>query len=283
LLWEENGSNHEPFLNRLEMFLDACDTYGIGVGFVLLDAVWDPSCEFADNVRPPIPHLHNSGWIQSPGSEILFDLSRHDEMEDYIKGVVGRFANDPRIHYWDVFNEPENTNGNSYYEPAYKYDYSYALIQKVVPWVLSMNPTQPITSGPWLSTFQQPLNNVLYQYMFEHSDVVSFHSYSDIGTTRQCINNLRYYNRPLFITEYMARTIGSTFNPHLGVFKDEGVSAYSWGFVNGLTQTIYPWDSWQVNYTAPPPLWFHDILNPDGSAYIQDEVNYIRSLTLDKE
>jgi hypothetical protein len=52
-----------------------------------------------------------------------------------------------------------------------------------------------------------------------------------------------------------------------------------WDFVNGKTQTIYPWDSWAKKYTAEPPLWFHDVLNRDGTAYKQDEVDYIRSVT----
>ncbi len=51
------------------------------------------------------------------------------------------------------------------------------------------------------------------------------------------------------------------------------------GFVSGKTQTIYPWDSWKKAYTAEPPVWFHDIFRPDGTPYIQKEVEYIRSVT----
>jgi hypothetical protein len=49
--------------------------------------------------------------------------------------------------------------------------------------------------------------------------------------------------------------------------------------VSGKTQTIYPWDSWTKAYTSEPPLWFHDILRPDGTAYDAKEVALIRSLT----
>ncbi len=31
-----------------------------------------------------------------------------------MKGVVGAFANDPRILAWDVWNEPDNGNADSY-------------------------------------------------------------------------------------------------------------------------------------------------------------------------
>jgi hypothetical protein len=77
----------------------------------------------------------------------------------------------------------------------------------------------------------------------------------------------------------MARPNQSTFDPHLGMMKQAKVAAYCWGFVSGKSQTIYPWDSWQQAYTSEPPLWFHDLLHPDGSAYIVEEVNYIRGVT----
>jgi len=90
---------------------------------------------------------------------------------------------------------------------------------------------------------------------------------------------LRRYQRPILCTEYMARPVGSRFDPNLGYLKQQGVAAYNWGFVAGKTQTIYPWDSWTQTYTNEPPVWFHDIFRADGSAYRPAEVNYIRSVT----
>ena len=55
-----------------------------------------------------------------------------------------------------------------------------------------------------------------------------------------------------------------------------------WGFVNGKSQTIYPWDSWQKKYTSEPEVWFHDVLRQDGSAYKKEEVQYIQRLTSEK-
>jgi hypothetical protein len=57
------------------------------------------------------------------------------------------------------------------------------------------------------------------------------------------------------------------------------VGAYNWGFVAGKTQTIYPWDSWYTEYTADPPVWFHDIFRRDGTPYDPAEVALIRQLT----
>jgi hypothetical protein len=113
----------------------------------------------------------------------------------------------------------------------------------------------------------------------ENSDIITFHNYGNVDEARKCVENLRRYQRPIICTEYMARPVGSTFNPNLSFFKSEKVGAYNWGFVSGKTQTIYPWDSWKKAYTSEPPLWFHDIFRTDGTPYKAEEIAFIRSLT----
>jgi hypothetical protein len=63
------------------------------------------------------------------------------------------------------------------------------------------------------------------------------------------------------------------------LLKKEGVGAINWGFVSGKSQTIYPWDSWQKEYTAEPKVWFHDIFRADGTPFLSEETDLIRSLT----
>ena len=113
----------------------------------------------------------------------------------------------------------------------------------------------------------------------EESDVISFHNYARLEELKQCVQNLRRYNRPILCTEYMARPNGSRFDPILGYFQQENVGAYNWGFVNGKSQTIYPWDSWKKEYQAEPPVWFHDIFRANGAAYDPAEVEYIKATT----
>ena len=52
--------------------------------------------------------VHNSWWVQSPGSAILGDSSRHHEVKNYVKGIISHFADDNRIIGWDLYNEPGN-------------------------------------------------------------------------------------------------------------------------------------------------------------------------------
>jgi len=61
-----------------------------------------------------VPFIHNSGWLQAPGIDIFDNPARYPELEGYVKGVIGRFANDSRVNVWDVFNEPDNINAHSY-------------------------------------------------------------------------------------------------------------------------------------------------------------------------
>jgi hypothetical protein len=77
----------------------------------------------------------------------------------------------------------------------------------------------------------------------------------------------------------MARPTGSTF-ALLPMAKQERVGMYNWGFVVGKTQTHLPWDSWQRPYVREQPaVWFHEVLHPDGTPYLQAEADLIRRLT----
>jgi hypothetical protein len=77
----------------------------------------------------------------------------------------------------------------------------------------------------------------------------------------------------------MARGNNSLFDPSLKILKEANVGAHNWGFVDGKSQTIYPWDSWQKPYSKEPELWFHDIFRKDGTEYRASEVDFIRSVT----
>ena len=278
LLWQQDPAG---FLERIDRFLAIADRHRIRPMFVLFDGVWDPQPRLGTQ-RAPIPHIHNSGWVQSPGAAILADTTRHESLRGYVQGVVGRFANDRRVLAWDIFNEPDNVNRPAYvaYEPLDKGERAFQLLRRAFTWAREMHPSQPITSAPWKGDWMDPARvPPLTAYMLDSSDVITFHSYDDSASVDRQVTALERYGRPILCTEYMARPRQSTFQKILPLFAGRRVGAYNWGFVAGKSQTIYPWDSWYTWYTAEPKVWFHDIFRTDGTAYDTAEVALIRGLT----
>ena len=277
LVWKKDQI---VFLRRMERFLEVAERHQIKVMFVLFDSCWDPSPALGPQ-RGPKAGLHNSGWVQSPGLEILKDPAKQDELEGYVKGVLGYFQADDRVLAWDLFNEPDNANGSSYgkQEPPEKPDLALRLLRKSFAWARDVDPTQPLTSGVWAGDWSPEKASKTARLQFEQSDIISFHNYGKLDELKGRVAVLRKLGRPLVCTEYMARPAGSTFDPNLGYLHEQGIGAYNWGFVDGKSQTIYPWDSWRKAYDKEPPVWFHDIFREDGTPYDPKEVAYIRSLT----
>jgi hypothetical protein len=272
----------EGFLQRIDDYLAIAEKHHIGTMFVFFDSCWDPN-PTPGKQREPAQGLHNSGWVQCPGGKDLADPSRRALLKTYVQGVVGRFKNDPRVQVWDIWNEPDNDNAISYgkrkMELANKLDLTLTLLPLAFEWARSADPSQPITCGIWKRDFRRRAFHPIEQVQVDQSDVVSFHSYDDLETMKGMVAKLRELGRPILCTEYMARPKGCRFDPILGFLKSEHVAAYNWGFVAGKTNTIYPWDSWEKPYAAEPPVWFHDIFRPDGSAFDAGEVQYIRGIT----
>lgn len=284
LLWEQDPAG---FLGRIDEFLAIADKHRIGVMFVLYDSVWDPNPKLGPQ-RAPQPGLHNSGWVQSPGAKDLIDSNRHALLEAYTKGVIGRFRTDRRVQVWDLWNEPDNLNDNSYgrnklkQEPEKKLELTLVLLTKVFGWARQAEPMQPLTSGLWVGgRITDPAKLVpIERLQLAESDVISFHSYGKLDEVQRWVAALRKQSsRPLLCTEYMARPAGSTFDPVLEYLKSERIGAYNWGFVAGKTNTIYPWDSWQKPYDMEPKVWFHDIFRADGTPYDARETEYIKRVT----
>jgi hypothetical protein len=266
---------------RMDIFLAIAQRHGIKTLFVLFDSCWDPFPKLGKQ-REPKPFVHNSGWVQSPGQYALKDSLEYPRLEKYVKDVVSWFAKDERVLGWDVWNEPDNMTGPSYekLELPNKVDYVLPLLKKAFQWSRSAGPSQPLTSGIWVGNWSSHERmKAIEQLQMEESDIITFHNYDNAEEFEKRILLLQRYGKPVICTEYMARPNGSTFQGFLPVAKKYKVGMYNWGFVNGKTQTIYPWDSWTKQYTAEPPVWFHDIFQQDGAAYRPGEVSLIRKLT----
>ena len=280
LLWQQDAHG---FTQRVNTFLEIAARHGIKPIFVLFDSCWDPQPHLGPQ-HPPIPGVHNSGWVQSPSGVELTDPASYPRLKAYVEGIVGAFAKDPRILAWDVWNEPDNPGPPEYAsaEAPDKVAKVAQLLPQVFAWARSRDPIQPLTSAVWAHDDWTPKAhlNAVETIQLAQSDVISFHDYNWPEKLQQRISQLQQYGRPIICTEYMAREAGSTIDGSLPVGKRANVGMINWGLVVGKTQTNLPWDSWERPYTlSPPTTWFHDLLQPDGTPYRAREAEILRALS----
>ena len=276
-LWTQDPAG---FKTRLDTFLTIASRHHIRPILVLFDSCWETNPHLGPQ-HPPIPGIHNSGWVQSPGKQRLLDPQVEPELAAYVRGVVGAFANDPRVLAWDVWNEPDNRGGDQVADEAAKVRRVDELLPLAFAWARSVHPTQPLTSGVWTGNWSDPSReSETTKIQLAESDVISFHDYAWPEIFEARIRELLPLGRPILCTEYMARANGSTFDASLPIASKYHVAAINWGLVAGKTQTYLPWDSWQRPYVlTQPTIWFHEVFRQDDTPYRQHEVDLIRQLT----
>ena len=276
-LWQQDP---EGFKKRLDAFLAIAAKHHIRPLLVLFDSCWETNPHLGPQ-HPPIPGIHNSGWVQSPGKRELLDPAYEPKLKAYVQGVVGAFANDDRILGWDIWNEPDNKGGDNVSDEPAKVKRVNELLPQAFAWARSANPSQPLTSGVWQGDWSDAAKeSATTKIQLAESDIISFHNYGWPEEFEARIRELQPLHRPILCTEYMARGAGSTFDGSLPIAKKYNVGAINWGLVAGKTQTYLPWDSWQRPYVLiQPAIWFHEVFRKDDTPYRQHEVDLIRQLT----
>ncbi len=237
----------------------------------------------------PVPGVHNSRAVASPGRAVVMDRSTWTDLERYVRDIVHVFGNDRRILMWDLYNEPGNGmvfSARGYSDISADLDpHSHDLMVQTFAWARDEEPVQPLTVGAW----RTPLQGSGLDFYDSHvdrdalslSDVVSFHAYLPTQRTERLIETLAARGRPVFCTEWMARAVASRIADQLDLMRRREVGCFHWGLVRGRTQTHLPWpeDLLRVVGGVPEPTgWFHDLLEPDGSPYDPKEIEIIRRL-----
>ncbi len=279
ILWDKDPAG---FRQRIDAFLTIASKHHIRTVLVLFDSCFDPRPKLGPQ-HPPIPGVHNSAWTQSPGAAVLEDPSQYPHLKAYVQGVVGAFANDPRVLAWDIWNEPNNIfPPYAKFEPKDKIKLEDALLPQAFEWARSQNPMQPLTSGLWRGGDWSSLDKVAAdeRIQLEQSDILSFHNYSWPEDWEHKVVLLETYHRPIICTEFMARGLGNMFDTILPIAKKHHVGANAAALVYGKVQSYLPWESWDHPYILDqPPIWFHDMFYPDGRPYRPAEIKLIQELT----
>lgn len=261
VVWKADA---DGFRQRLERFLAIADGHGITVMPVLFD-----DCAFAGKEPEagpqagPVPGVHNSGWVPSPGLERVADRAAWPDLERYVRGMVGTFADDRRVVVWDLYNEPGNSGMGERSRP---------LVEASFAWTRATRPSQPLTVGAW-----HDLGSPMSRRLMELSDVVSFHGYDAPAGVREKVALCQGTGRPLLCTEWLHRQGGNTMRGVLPIWAQHRIGCYQWGLVAGRTQTYMPWGSKPGD--PVPALWQHDLLHADGRPFDGGEVEHLRAMT----
>jgi hypothetical protein len=251
----------EYFLNTLDEFMDICSKHDIKFMPTMFDdCVFGLENDPEVGIQPePLEGWYAWAWSPSPGHTMVIDESTHHKLEKYVKAVMERFKDDPRIFVWDLYNEPTNGGLGTA---------SLPLLKKVIAWAREVNPSQPITVAVWNN------NGVLNEIALKASDIVSFHHYGNKEDLIKKIDNLKKHDRPIINTEWLNRALGSVVPDHIPVFYEEKIGCMLWGLVNGKTQTHLPWGHRPGD--PVPKVWQHDLYHGDHTAYDQKEVDMIQ-------
>lgn len=302
LVWADDEAG---LYARMDWFLDCCVRHKCRPFFVFFDDCHFPTAQLGDQPAV-IPAYHNSGWLTCPRRDTAIKFSKGEASADEIarlKGYVQRtmehFRDDERILCWELYNEPGRGDGdqeNAEHRGDLGYegfgDGSCKLVHESWVWARAVAPTQPICS-----TSDGCVGDMNWTINAMNSDMHSIHNYAKADNVRAQVERWRQDDaRPLLMTEYMARTTGSTFQDIMPVLKELDVAAINWGFVAGKSGTIWPWSSRERDgvfqdadklraageVLAPgdsypePDLWFHDIMREDGSPFAADEITCIK-------
>lgn len=263
LVWE---ADPEGFKDRVRQVLDLCEKHHIRMIFnFFTNGCYGFEGEAKLGKQPaPVPGVHNSGWVQTPGVASVNDPTKWGRLEKYVKDMLTTFRDDKRILLWHLYNEPANTM---------KGCQSLPLLRKTFQWGREVNASQPLSA-----VLEGRTKEDMVQFLGDNCDVITFHSYAGPKTlSATWLGRVEAYGRPVICTEYMARTRGSTFQAILPIFHRERIGAISFGLVAGKMNTQYPWGS--KKGSPEPKVWFHDIFRPDGTPFDPEEVALIKRLS----
>jgi len=263
LVWADDA---DGLKKRIDRFLSIADSHDISTMMILFcDCSFAGKEPYLGRQDDPVPGVHNSGWVPSPGLKRVTDRSVWPDLERYVKDIVGSFGADRRVLVWDLYNEPGNSRMG---------EKSLPLAEAAFAWARAAGPSQPMTIGAW-SNFQGRMSRRL----MELSDIVSFHGYDAPAGVRARIEICRSYGRPVICTEWLRRQVGNTFASILPVFAANRVGGYHWGLVAGRTQTYMHWGS--KKHSPMPKIWQHDVFHPDGRPYDEKELELLKAFSFD--
>lgn len=283
--------DRDGLLHRLDRLMGAASHYGLSTVPCLFDDCGFGGEEPVWGSQPdPIPGIHNSRAVASPGRSAVLNTDLGPTLETYVRDVISTYRTDPRILFWDLYNEPGNRMDFDKTEYS-QFDaglekHALSLMESSFVVARDIGPEAPLSVAAWTTPLPDsdahPYQTEIDRSALLHSDIITFHAYWNRKRVTQFIEYLEVLDRPIICTEWMARQIDSRISDQLELFHDRNVGCFQWGLVKGRTQTWLPWPDDLVRAHGGQidrKIWFHDLLDEDGTPYDPTEINTIRALT----
>lgn len=286
--WQQD---RDGLLDRLDRLMAAASARGIDTVPCLFDDCGFGGDEPVWGRQPdPLPGIHNSRAVASPGRAAVLDAGLRPALHAYVRDVIATFRTDPRILFWDLYNEPGNRM--DFDKTAYSQfdaeleDRALSLMEESFQTARDVGPDAPLSVAAWTTPLPDsdahPYQTEIDRSALLHSDIITFHAYWNRQRVAQFIDYLEVLDRPVLCTEWMARQIDSRISDQLALFHERNVGCFQWGLVKGRTQTWLPWPDDLVRAhggQVDRSIWFHDLLDETGAPYDAREIETIRTLT----
>jgi hypothetical protein len=225
----------DVLLGDIEDFLQRADQYGIKTEFVFFDDCWNqpPKALLSPGYRypAPLPGVHNSQWLVSPGDDARKHYAAHrDRLKAYVQDIVNAHKDDPRVAFWEIYNEPN------------KSEETIRLERDAAGWIKETGTPIPATAtgsefsgGPF-------------------SDFPSWHQYGNYDLSGDALS---------LCTECMNRE-GQSVPGIVGHYHGK-VGYIMWEFGIGRDNCRFAWDNKREKPRKDEtPTPFHGIVYPDG-------------------
>jgi|GEM_PF-1000537 len=253
--------DRENFLGNLGKFIGLCDRAGIKPGFVFFDDCWNHK-DISLKTEAPVPGRHNGRWAA------VQDVDRKDEnlplFEAYVSDIVRQYANDPRVHWWEIYNEPNRSDR-----------FTELLCQKGFAWVKAQQPTQPVICC-WDDNPQTEIVDA-HNYTDQFAPGGSWDQQAEMNPAKGCViteAGARWYagkpasnGSPCEVIHWLKRRKAQAkYLP--GVYL-------CWELMVGHSNCRWYWGT--PDGAAEPPVPWCGLLFPDGTPVSYAEAEAVRS------
>jgi len=279
---------HDSFMANFEEYLTLADRYGLKVMLTLGNDCCVPKSLYRfgpENFgEQKVDWGYHSGLARGQHSglhnEPCFILPDDEEYTpkfyQMVDELAEKYAKDPRIHIWDVWNEIGNSHRGMRSVPY---------MEELFRIIRSHDPIQPLTADCYTfnpETLKTEAEAELRA--LELSDIITFHHYRSFQDMIRVIEWLKEdYGRPIINNEWLNRIEHNNVDEIYPLFYLERIGSYHWGLIGGYSQTYEPWGCYfeqicDPGYHGPFDLtkWQHDIYRFNGMPYIAKEIAIIK-------